>query len=213
MSAAPPSHQPSQLSPSHSEFEDWLRDNVADIYATICRRLYSYSFAPSRDLPGAFKRADPATRPVIDQDDILQNTLIAIWAHWGAAPADPHIRRLWAFAIARNKFLDAYRAAVIRTTHNLQLEPDHLYAVIDPDPQNDPAAASIESETIATALDTISAGQRDVLELYLEGYGAEEAAQRLRLTSSKVRQRAFYARETLRRTLRPGIVSHPACST
>jgi RNA polymerase sigma-70 factor (ECF subfamily) len=131
-------------------------------------------------------------------DDLTQETFLrmhrarATFAKGGAVIP-------WAYAIARNVYIDHVRAARQRTTERLPSDPGAEPA----DPRaNDAEATAIASQTAAAVervLASIPAAQREAFVLLrYEGLSVQDAAAVLGATQTAVKLRAFRAYEALR---------------
>ena len=134
-------------------------------------------------------------------DDLTQETFLrlhrarATFARGGAVLP-------WAYAIARNVYIDHARAARYRSAERLPSDPDPEPA----DPRGvDAEAVAIASETaraVERVLARIPATQREAFVLLrYEGLSVQDAASILGATTTAVKLRAFRAYEALRAEL------------
>jgi RNA polymerase sigma-70 factor (ECF subfamily) len=107
----------------------------------------------------------------------------------------PGTFRSWLFAIAHNLIVDSYRTR--HTIHSLDAEetPPHLLHDSSPSPE-DHALASDTRRALGEAMDQLTFGQRQVVELRLAGLTGPEIANvlGLHITAVKSSQLRAYAR-------------------
>jgi RNA polymerase sigma-70 factor (ECF subfamily) len=140
-------------------------------------------------------------------DDLVQETFMRI--HRARGSFEPGARVVpWAYAIARNAWLDHARSAHARTRRELDAKGTH-----DAPPPAEPATgpeadseqAAIARETAAiveAALAALPPAQREAFVLLrYEGMSVQEAAEILGSTPTAVKLRAFRAYEALRAAL------------
>jgi RNA polymerase sigma factor (sigma-70 family) len=123
----------------------------------------------------------------LEAEDVVQEVLLALhikretWAI--GTPVAP-----WVTAIARNKLIDAHRRRARRVEVSIDSVSDSLWI--------DATADQSEAQDIESLLAQLSERQREVLHaVSLQGYSAQETAQRLNMTEVSVRV-------TLHRTLK-----------
>ncbi len=134
-------------------------------------------------------------------DDLLQETFLRMHRARATFQAGSAVMP-WAYAIARNVYLDFARASKSRRTERLPSDPG-------PD-ASDEGSASAESEIIARqaarvvegVLASLPAAQREAFVLIrYEGLKVQDAAAILGTTPTAVKLRAFRAYEALRAAL------------
>lgn len=142
-------------------------------------------------------------------DDLAQETFVRMHRARGTfEPAAPVVP--WAYAIARNVWLDHARSAKLRRTAPLATEGRESDPGVDPPagPEADGEQAAIARETAAVVervLASLPAAQREAFVLLrYEGLSVEDASAVLGTTRSAVKLRAFRAYEALRAALGRG---------
>jgi RNA polymerase sigma-70 factor (ECF subfamily) len=138
-------------------------------------------------------------------DDLLQETFMRIHRARGGFEAGAAVVP-WAYAIARNAWLDHIRSVKVRA--RIQVEgPDGDAKSVDPvtGPEADSEQAAIARET-AALVESVLAGlpppQREAFVLLrYEGMSVQDAAEVLGSTPTAVKLRAFRAYEALREAL------------
>ena len=138
-------------------------------------------------------------------DDLLQDTFMRIHRARGSfQPGAPVLP--WAYAIARNTWLDHVRSAKVRGK-SLDHESGDGETSREPatGPEADAEKAAIAQETAALihrVLDGLPANQREAFVLLrYEGLSVQQAAEILGSTPAAVKLRAFRAYEALREAL------------
>ncbi|BAL87809.1 putative RNA polymerase ECF-subfamily sigma factor [Actinoplanes missouriensis 431] len=129
-------------------------------------------------------------------EDLLQETMIRVWRHWDDLPTEPERIRRWLFVVARNVGIDAIRRTRARP---VGVELIDAFPSSNADDITDTVVAL---ESLKAALGSLSLmHQRILTELYFEGRSTHEAAQRLGVPVGTVKSRAFYALQSLRRSM------------
>ncbi|WP_257155537.1 sigma-70 family RNA polymerase sigma factor [Streptomyces sp. Ru87] len=154
------------------------------------RKLYEEHGGPllrfaARLLNGDWHRAE----------DILQETAMRAWRHFGtpAPPADD--LRPWLYTVVRNLVIDDYRARRSRP----QEVGDEAMAGLHTGDEFDHA---LTAQLLAEAVDGLAAHQREVLlHLYYVGHSVAETSRVLGIPPGTVKSRSFYAIRRLRETL------------
>ncbi|RTL49803.1 MAG: sigma-70 family RNA polymerase sigma factor [Bradyrhizobiaceae bacterium] len=128
---------------------------------------------------GARRGLVRAGQPADQAEDIVQDILLTVHLKrhtWDAnAPFAP-----WLFAIARNKLIDALRRRGRRVFVNI----DDFAETLPSDPAQDTLAAS----EVTAHLNTLPAGQRDVLQsISVDGLSIKETASKLAMSEGAVR--------------------------
>jgi len=142
-------------------------------------------------------------------NDLVQETFLRIHRARGAFEANAAVVP-WAYAIARNVWIDYIRASGARAKRHVNAEfSDSIVAL-----EEGLTGPDVDSEQIAIARETaalvegvlmrIPTTQREAFVLLrYEGMSASEAAEILGTTPTAVKLRAFRAYESLRQALRP----------
>lgn len=131
-------------------------------------------------------------------EDLLQETLLRAWRNIDRLPPDLASVRPWLFTVARNHAIDLARARQARpavvATEDMSREPA----------PGDAVERVVLAQTVHKALSKLSEDHRVVLvELYLRGASAAEAAGRIGIPEGTVKSRAHYALRALRVALGP----------
>lgn len=143
---------------------------------------------------GARRGLARAGQPVHQSEDIVQDILLAVHLKrhtWDAnAPFAP-----WLFAIARNKLIDALRRRGRRVFVNID---DFAEAIPE-----EPVAETASANEIATALQTLPARQREVLQsIAVESASIKDTAARFAMSEGAVRVALHRALTSLTAKLR-----------
>jgi RNA polymerase sigma-70 factor (ECF subfamily) len=144
--------------------------------------------------------------PVV-ADDLLQETFMRIHRARGSFNAGAAVVP-WAYAIARNAWLDYVRAAKVRgfgarAKANDEDSPTFADAPTGPDADSEQVAIARETAALVeSVLRRLAPAQREAFVLLrYEGMSVEEAAAVLGSTPTAVKLRAFRAYEALRAAL------------
>jgi RNA polymerase sigma-70 factor, ECF subfamily len=126
--------------------------------------------------------------PDLDQDDIIQNTLIAV--HKSLPTYHPtHPVKAWLYAIIRYKLMDYFRQKYRSNAQELteELDIELLNNSLEDDMIN-----SERKQHLNKALTKLSAPQESIIRLMkFEGLSIKEIAQKLGLSESNVKIHAF----------------------
>jgi RNA polymerase sigma-70 factor, ECF subfamily len=138
-------------------------------------------------------------------DDLLQETFMRIHRARGSFDAGAAVVP-WAYAIARNAWLDHVRAAKVRgETSRAKGNDDPISAEAPTGPDADSEQLAIARETAAlveSVLSRLAPAQREAFVLLrYEGMSVDDAAAVLGSTPTAVKLRAFRAYEALRAAL------------
>ncbi|GAA0481441.1 RNA polymerase sigma factor SigL [Paractinoplanes deccanensis] len=129
-------------------------------------------------------------------EDLLQETMIRVWRHMDDLPSEPEHTRRWLFIVARNVGIDAIRRTRVRP---IGVE---LIDAFPSSSEDDITETVVALESLRTAIGSLSSmHQRILTELYFEGRSTRETAQRLGVPVGTVKSRAFYALQSLRRSM------------
>ncbi|WP_443077383.1 sigma-70 family RNA polymerase sigma factor [Streptomyces sp. SP17BM10] len=128
-------------------------------------------------------------------EDVVQETLVRAWRN--IHRLDPAARSLrpWLVTVARRIVIDDHRSALARP-REVDAAPLELV------PADDELDRALRMMTIADALGDLSPAHREIIvETYLKGRTAKEAAAELGIPAGTVRSRVFYALRSLRLAL------------
>ncbi|MFF5083974.1 sigma-70 family RNA polymerase sigma factor [Actinoplanes sp. NPDC000266] len=129
-------------------------------------------------------------------EDLLQETMIRVWRHLDDLPTEAEHTRRWLFIVARNVGIDAIRRTRVRPV-GVELVDAFPSAGMD-----DITETVVAMESLRSAIGSLSLmHQRILTELYFEGRSTRETAQRLGVPVGTVKSRAFYALQSLRRSM------------
>jgi len=136
---------------------------------------------------GTAVRAYAARRCAADAvDDVVAETFAIVWRRIRDVPADAELP--WLLGVARRVLANAHRADDRRDRLT-----DRLEAWTPRTPAPDPDAA--DADRVRTALEALSAGDRDLLLLIeVDGLGRDQAAVALGVSRAVVRVRLHRAR-------------------
>jgi RNA polymerase sigma-70 factor (ECF subfamily) len=130
--------------------------------------------------------------------DLLQETLLRAWRHLDRLPTDLESVRPWLFTVARNHAIDVARARRVRPA---EVGMPDMTRVPTP---TDPVERLLTAATVRRALLELSPEHRNVLvELYLLGATAAQAATRIGVPEGTIKSRAHYALRALRAAIGP----------
>lgn len=136
------------------------------------------------------------TRP--DQEDLFQDVLVQVWRSLSAFRAEAKVST-WLYRIALNTALSALRARSVRASPDVPLR-----VAAAPDPGPDPATQTAQRDAVArlyAALNQLSALDRALVAMMLDGCAHREIADVLGLSVSNVGVRLHRARRRLARLL------------
>ncbi len=136
-----------------------------------------------------------ATRLLGDRqtaEDVVQETLVRAWRHPEVLVNGEGSVRGWLLTVVRNLVIDRARARDAR--------PQEVAEPVEPAATTrDHAETVVNTMLVRQALETLSEEHRDVLvEIYLNGKSATEAADTLGVPPGTVRSRSHYALRALR---------------
>lgn len=130
--------------------------------------------------------------------DICQETLLRAWRHPEVLERSSEQSRSWLFTVARNLYIDEWRARKVRPETSMAEPPD---VVADQDGQ-DWVDRRLQAWVVAEAMTRLSVEHRAVLrECYFLGQPVAEAARRLGVPEGTVKSRTHYALRALRLAL------------
>ncbi len=115
----------------------------------------------------------------LEAEDVVQEVLLALHLKRGTWQAGTPVAP-WVAAIARNKMVDAFRRRGQRTEVSIESVVETLSSEAGDDGRN--------AQDVEHMLERLNDRQRQVVRaVSLEGYSAQEAAQRLRMSEGAVR--------------------------
>lgn len=126
-------------------------------------------------------------------EEVVQQSFERLWRSADRFDARRGTVGAYLTVIARSIAYDVAKRPSSRPL--LALEEGHL------PPQGDGVDEILDSLVMRQALDTLPAGQRDVLQLALDGFTQSQIAQRLGLPLGTVKTRAFHGMKALRTVL------------
>jgi RNA polymerase sigma-70 factor, ECF subfamily len=130
-------------------------------------------------------------------EEILQDTLFAIWAGAGTFQGNSSART-WMFAIARRRARDVLRKRAVPTTDLRALD---AVPSREPDP-SDQAIASACEDRLVELIGELSIEHREALLLiFVHGFSYQELAEVLGVPIGTVKSRLFAAKRALRERL------------
>ena len=128
-------------------------------------------------------------------EDLCQETMVRAWRHPEVLARRPEATRGWLFTVARNLFIDEWRARRVRP----ETLTDHPPDVADDQDQVD---RLLQGWVVGEAMSRLSPDHRAVLrECYVLGRTVAEAAQVLGVPEGTVKSRTHYALRALRLAL------------
>lgn len=145
------------------------------------------------------ERARQLTRSGPDAEDLVQETLLRAWKAWGKY----EVLNVWAWLwlIMRNAFLDRRReAGKWREATNAHASDIADVRARAPRPPDEQVTSGLDDEQLR-ALGRLTAAQRSVVELQLEGVDDASIARQLRKKLITVRVFSCKARKHLREML------------
>ncbi|MFH9352089.1 sigma-70 family RNA polymerase sigma factor [Kitasatospora sp. NPDC017646] len=128
-------------------------------------------------------------------EDVVQETLVRAWRNIHRLDPQADSLRPWLVTVARRIVIDDHRSARVRP-HEVNTEAlEHL-------PAEDEIERALRMMTVGDALAELSPAHREVIvETYLKGRTAKEAAAELGIPAGTVRSRVYYALRSLRLAL------------
>jgi RNA polymerase sigma-70 factor (ECF subfamily) len=180
-------------------------DEAMDRYAQGEAAAFSILYAGLELKLRTFLMRLAGAQPIAE--DLLQETFMRI--HRARGSFEPGARVVpWAYAIARNAWLDHARSAHARAHRDLDSKgssdgPAPLEPATGPEADSEQAAIARETAAIVEALlQSLPPAQREAfILLRYEGMSVQEAAEILGSTPTAVKLRAFRAYEALRAAL------------
>ncbi|MER5636154.1 sigma-70 family RNA polymerase sigma factor [Kitasatospora sp. NPDC002227] len=128
-------------------------------------------------------------------EDVVQETLLRAWRHIHQLDTEAPSLRPWLVTVARRIVIDDHRGSLARPREVSDAPLELL-------PAADELDRALRLMTISEALDDLTEAHREVLvETYLRGSSAAEAAARLGIPAGTVRSRVFYALRALKLAL------------
>ncbi|KJS59242.1 sigma-70 family RNA polymerase sigma factor [Streptomyces rubellomurinus] len=128
-------------------------------------------------------------------EDVVQETLVRAWRNLHRLDPQAASLRPWLVTVARRIVIDDHRSALARPR-----EVDA--AALEQLPAEDELDRALRMMTITDALGDLSPAHRAIIvETYLKGRTAKEAAAELGIPAGTVRSRVFYALRSLRLAL------------
>ena len=128
-------------------------------------------------------------------EDVVQETLVRAWRNIDRLDATAGSLRPWLVTVARRIVIDNHRSSRARP-HEVDASPLELL------PAEDELDRALRLMTISDALDDLTEAHRAVIvETYLKGRTAGEAAVELGIPAGTVRSRIFYALRSLKLAL------------
>lgn len=142
----------------------------------------------------SMRRANPT-----DAADVVAETMLVAWRRIAEVPPPPATRP-WLFGVARRVLANQRRAAVRRValSQRLALELEAMRSTRQPDP----AVAFVQNDRVRRALDALSHGDKEMLQLSAwEGLSPTEIAIAFDIPAVTARTRLHRARDRLRTNL------------
>lgn len=128
-------------------------------------------------------------------EDVVQETLVRAWRNIHRLDPQAGSLRPWLVTVARRIVIDDHRSAAARPR-----EVDA--AALEQLPAEDEIDRALRMMTVADSLADLSPAHREIIvETYLKGRTAKEAAAALGIPAGTVRSRVFYALRSLRLAL------------
>ncbi|MFI9360933.1 sigma-70 family RNA polymerase sigma factor [Kitasatospora sp. NPDC053057] len=128
-------------------------------------------------------------------EDVVQETLVRAWRNIHRLDPQADSLRPWLVTVARRIVIDDHRSARARPR---EVDAEALEQL----PAEDDIERALRMMTVADALADLSPAHREVIvETYLKGRTAKEAAAELGIPAGTVRSRVFYALRSLRLAL------------
>jgi RNA polymerase sigma-70 factor (ECF subfamily) len=131
-----------------------------------------------------------------DAEEVIAETLVKAWRHYGQFDPQRGSERSWLFGIARNAAADHYR----RSSRHLRAVPsdDVFEPLEEPSEMNRIAEASV----VQDALMELPDHHREVIvEAYFAGRTCRQIAERLGIPTGTVKSRLYYGMRSLRAAL------------
>jgi RNA polymerase sigma-70 factor, ECF subfamily len=136
-------------------------------------------------------------------EELSSDVMVEVWRSAAKFAGRSRVRT-WLFGIAHHKAIDALRR---RRTVTLPLD-DLLAVASDLEGPEDAALRAADRRELETALASLSAEHRAVLELtFVAGFSHKEIAEIMDCPAATVKTRAFYAKQRLRDAL--ATAEHP----
>lgn len=132
-------------------------------------------------------------------DDLTQDVMLAIWRRASSFDPARAAASTWIYTIARNQHIDQYRK--LQRASRID-ETDPSLQPVPPPAADDLCEQADAADSVGTALEQLSADQRQVVELaFTEGLTHSEIAERLELPLGTVKSRIRLALGKLKTSL------------
>ncbi len=175
---------------------DGLKKIVEDRDATAFQSLF-LTFGPKVRAMLMRQGADSATA-----DDIVQETMLAVWSKSHLFAPDRGTISAWIYAIARNLRLDRVRRQIVWEQCRGELE--NLNGIEDE--ADNSLAREADRMHLANALGALPPEQYQVIQLsFMEGLSQTEIADRLHVPLGTVKSRMRLAYDKLRCSVEGGV--------
>jgi RNA polymerase sigma-70 factor (ECF subfamily) len=176
--------------------DEYLRRLLGQVAQNLDRAAFSQLFDQVAPRVKSFMLRKGVTSELAE--DLVQDTMIAVWTKAGLFDAEKGSVITWIFTIARNLRIDKLR----RDKSSLYIDIDDFDAESGDMPADDVMSARQDHDHMTRALTTISEEQKQILMLsYVDDVPQSEIAQRLNLPLGTVKSRMRLAYGHLRRNL------------
>jgi RNA polymerase sigma-70 factor (ECF subfamily) len=142
-----------------------------------------------------------------EAEDVLQELFLHIWEKASSFDPSRGNAYTWLVTLARHRAIDRTRSKHFRAQQRTTSEPEAETQLVSPGPTPFDALVMHErAAVVRTALETLSAEQREVIQIsYFGGYSQSEIAERLNLPLGTVKTRMRQAMIKLQRALKERI--------
>ena len=130
-----------------------------------------------------------------DAEDLVQDTYLKVLQNTDRFGEATNLKA-WVYTIMRNTFINGYRRKQ-RSKVVTDESDDNTLFTSTATVSGDDADLPLYVSEITSAISSMKDNQRDVFEMYVDGFKYHEIADRLQISIGTVKSRIFFARQTL----------------
>ena len=134
-----------------------------------------------------------------DAEDLVQDTYLKVMQNADRLSENSNLKA-WVYTIMRNTFINGYRRKQ-RSRMVVDDTEDNILITNATTESNDAADTHLYVSEISRAISTMKDSQRDVFELFIDGFKYQEIADMLQISIGTVKSRIFFARQKLMNNL------------
>lgn len=130
-----------------------------------------------------------------DAEDLVQDTYLKVMQNTDRFSEETNLKA-WVYTIMRNTFINGYRRKQ-RSKVVMDNSEDNILVTNAVSASNDDADLNLYVSEISDAISLMKDSQRDVFELFVDGFKYQEIADMLQISIGTVKSRIFFARQKL----------------